>query len=141
MLKEFKAFILRGNVVDIAVGIIIGGAFGKISASLVGDILMPPLGLLLSRVDFRELAIRIADGKDGKPVLISYGNFVSTIVDFVIVAFAIFLVVKGMNTLQNLRKKEEAPPPPPATRPCTFCLMDVPVKATKCGHCTSAIPS
>jgi len=108
LVTEFRDFAMRGNVVDMAVGIVIGGAFGKIVSSFVGDVLMPPLGLLLGGVDFTDLAITLSAAADGAPaVLLSYGKFVQTIVDFVIIAFAIFLVVKAMNTL---KKKEEAKP-------------------------------
>lgn len=139
MLKEFKQFILRGNVIDMAVGIIVGAAFGKIVASFVSDIIMPPLGLALGRVNFKDLAWSMTTGKDGKPVLLTYGNFLQATVDFLIVAAAIFALVKTVNTLQNLRKKEDAPAPPPATKTCGECAMDIPVKAKKCGHCLSAV--
>ena len=116
MLKEFKEFAMRGNVVDMAVGIIIGGAFGKIVASFVGDVLMPPIGLLMGGVDFSSLAMKLTEaGPEGEAVLLKYGSFIQTVVDFLIVAFAIFLVIKWMN---SLKKKEEekpaAPPAPPA---------------------------
>lgn len=111
MLKEFKAFAMRGNVVDLAVGIIIGAAFGKIVTSLVNDVIMPPIGLAVGGVDFTELAVTLKEAVGDTPaVTINYGNFVQTIVDFVIVAFAIFLLVKGMN---SLKKKEEAKPAAP----------------------------
>lgn len=111
MLKEFKAFAMRGNVVDLAVGIIIGAAFGKIVTSLVNDVIMPPIGLAVGGVDFTELAVTLKEAVGDTPaVTINYGNFVQTIVDFVIVAFAIFLLVKGMN---SLKKKEEAKPSAP----------------------------
>jgi len=112
-MKEFKEFAMRGNVVDLAVGLIIGAAFGKIVSSLVGDVLMPPLGLLIGGVDFADLTITLrAATESSAAVDLRYGAFLQTIVDFMIVAFAIFLVVKGMNTLK--RKKEEAPAAPPA---------------------------
>ncbi|MCL6494642.1 MAG: large-conductance mechanosensitive channel protein MscL [Ignavibacterium sp.] len=116
MLQEFKAFAMRGNVVDVAVGIIIGGAFGKIVSSFVADVIMPPIGLLLGGVDFSDLAITLKAAEEGQPaVMLKYGMFVNTIIDFLIIAFAIFMVIKGMNTL---KKKEEekpaAPPEPPA---------------------------
>ena len=111
MLKEFKAFAMRGNVVDLAVGIIIGAAFGKIVTSLVNDVIMPPIGLAVGGVDFTELAVTLKEAVGDTPaVTINYGNFIQTIVDFVIVAFAIFLLVKGMN---SLKKKEEAKPSAP----------------------------
>jgi large conductance mechanosensitive channel len=139
MLKELKAFILRGNVIDIAVGLAIAGAFNNVTASFTRDILTPPLGVLLGRVDLKHMAVKIWTAKDGSPVLLSYGAFISTVVDFLLIGIALFLVVKAVNKLQALRKKEDAPPPAPATKPCTYCLMDVPAKATRCGHCTSAI--
>lgn len=116
MLQEFKAFAMRGNVVDMAVGIIIGGAFGKIVSSFVADVIMLPIGLLLGGVDFSNLAITLKAAEEGQPaVMLKYGMFVNTIIDFLIIAFAIFMVIKGMNTL---KKKEEekpaAPPEPPA---------------------------
>ncbi len=113
MLKEFKEFAMRGNVVDMAVGIVIGAAFGKIVTSIVGDVIMPPLGVLLGGVDFSNLAITLkAATAEAPAVVLSYGKFIQTVVDFIIVAFAIFMVVKAMNTLK--RKKEEAPAAPPA---------------------------
>jgi large conductance mechanosensitive channel len=112
MLTEFRDFAMRGNVVDMAVGIVMGGAFGKIVSSFVGDVLMPPIGLLLGGVDFSDLAVTMKDAAEGAPaVTLKYGAFIQTIVDFTIIAFAIFLVVKAMNTV--IKKKEAAPPPPP----------------------------
>lgn len=116
MLQEFKAFAMRGNVVDMAVGIIIGGAFGKIVSSFVADVIMPPIGLLLGGVDFSDLAITLKAAGEGQPaVMLKYGMFINTVIDFLIIAFAIFVVIKGMN---SLKKKEEekpaAPPEPPA---------------------------
>lgn len=116
MIKEFKEFAMRGNVVDMAVGIIIGGAFGKIISSFVSDVLMPPIGLLLGGMDFSKLALTIKEGSEGvEPVLLKYGVFINTTIDFLIIAFAIFMVIKAMNSLK--KKKEEAPAaplPPPA---------------------------
>ncbi|MDZ7263166.1 MAG: large-conductance mechanosensitive channel protein MscL [candidate division KSB1 bacterium] len=128
MFKEFKEFAMRGNVVDMAVGIIIGAAFGKIVSSFVNDVLMPPIGMLLGGVDFSNLVIRLKEG-----VFIKYGVFINTVIDFIIVAFAIFLVVKGMNRL----KKKEVPPPPaaPTTKECPECLSVIPIKAVRCAHC------
>ena len=112
MMKEFKDFAMRGNVMDMAVGIIIGGAFGKIVASFVGDVLMPPIGMLLGNVDFTALAIQLSEaGADGKPVLLKYGAFIQSTVDFIIVAFAIFMMIRWMNSLS---KKEEVAPEPAA---------------------------
>ena len=112
MLKEFKEFAMRGNVVDLAVGIIIGGAFGKIISSFVGDVLMPPIGLLLGGMDFSNLSITLKPGSEGvEPVLLKYGVFINTAIDFIIIAFAIFMVIKAMNSLK--KKQEEAPAAPP----------------------------
>ncbi len=135
MLKEFKEFAMRGNVVDMAVGIIIGGAFGKIVASFVGDVLMPPIGMLMGGVDFTSLAVKLTEaGPGGDPVLLKYGMFIQTVVDFLIVAFAIFMMIKWMN---SLKKTEEEKPAAPTTKECGHCHMTIPIKATKCGHCTS----
>ena len=113
--KEFKEFAMRGNVVDLAVGIIIGGAFGKIVASLVGDVLMPPLGIAIGGVNFTDLAVTLRAAGAGNPaVLLRYGAFAQALFDFAIIAFAVFLVVKGMNVLKRKAKETPAPPPPPA---------------------------
>ena len=134
LLKEFKKFALKGNAVDMAVGIVIGAAFGKIVSSLVNDIIMPPLGMLLGGVDFGDLALILKHGSQtSPPVAINYGIFLNTVLDFAIVAFAIFMVIKGMNSLQ--RKKVEAP----TLKKCTECQMDIPTDAKRCGHCTSAV--
>ena len=146
MLKEFKEFAMKGNVVDLAVGIVIGGAFGKIVSSFVGDILMPPIGLLLGNVDFANLFISLS-GKSfsslqeakaaGAPTL-NYGLFFSTIFDFLIVAFAIFLMIKQINRM----KREEAPAPAvPVTKECSFCFSVIPLKAMRCPQCTSELKS
>lgn len=144
MLKEFKEFALRGNVLDLAIGIIIGGAFGKIVGSFVSDILMPPIGLLLGNVDFSSLFINLSGGgyeslaaaQEAGAATINYGLFISTVIDFVIVAFAIFLLVRQVNRLQ--RKKEEQPAEP-TTKECPYCLSTIPIKATRCPHCTSEL--
>ena len=143
MLKEFKEFAMKGNVVDMAIGIIIGAAFGKIVTSLVGDVLMPPIGKLMGNLDFSNLFLPL-DGKTyaslaaakaaGAPT-VNYGLFVNTVIDFVIVAFVIFLLVKQMNRL----KKEAPAPPAPATKECTYCLSTIPLKATRCPNCTSEV--
>lgn len=141
MMKEFKEFAMKGNVVDLAVGIVIGGAFGKIVSSMVADIIMPPIGLLLGGVDFSKLAITISNPLSTQaPVEIRYGLFLNTVIDFLVVAFAIFLMIRGMNAL---RKKQEAPVALAAatTKDCPECRMTVPIAATRCGHCTSAIPA
>jgi len=133
MFKEFKAFAMRGNVVDMAVGIVIGGAFGKIVSSFVNDVIMPPIGMLLGGVDFSELMITLKQAVGDAPaVAISYGKFVNTVIDFIIIAFAIFMVVKGMN---KMKKKDEAPAAVPTTKECPECLSTVPIKATRCAHC------
>ncbi len=114
MIKEFKAFAMRGNVVDMAVGIIIGAAFGKIISSLVSDVLMPPLGMLVGGVDFSTLAITLRQASEGSPaVVLGYGLFLNAILNFLIVAFAIFLLIKGMNNLQKKEKEQPSAPPPP----------------------------
>ena len=113
MMQEFKKFAMRGNVMDMAIGIIIGAAFGKIVSSLVSDVIMPPIGLLLSGVNFADLAWKIQEGTDGaEPVLLKYGTFITTIIDFIIIAFVIFMVVKGINSMK--KKEEEKPAAPPA---------------------------
>ena len=146
MLKEFKTFAMRGNVIDMAVGIIIGAAFGAIVGTLVSEVVMPPIGLLLGNVDFSNLFIVLKEGKIAGPyatvaaakeagaVTLNYGLFVNTVVNFVIVALAVFFLIRGINAL---KKKEEAPPAVPTTKECPHCLSTIPIKATRCGHCTS----
>ncbi|MBN1212900.1 MAG: large conductance mechanosensitive channel protein MscL [candidate division Zixibacteria bacterium] len=146
MLKEFKEFAMRGNVVDMAVGIIIGAAFGTIVKSLVADVIMPPIGLLLGNVDFSNLFIvlkqgtvagpfaTLADANAAGAVTLNYGMFINTIISFLIVAFAIFMLIRSMN---KLKRKEEAPPPEPTTKECPFCFSTVPIKAVRCPNCTS----
>ena len=148
MLKEFKEFAMRGNVVDMAVGIIIGAAFGTIVKSLVADIIMPPIGLLLGNVDFSNLFIVLKQGATAGPfatiaeaqkagaVTINYGMFANTIISFLIVAFAVFFLIRALNKLQ---REEEAPPEEPTTKDCPHCLSTIPIKATRCGHCTSEL--
>jgi large conductance mechanosensitive channel len=141
MFKEFKEFVMRGNVMDLAIGIIIGAAFGKIITSFVSDILMPPIGLLLGQVDFANLYITLSGGrydtlkaaKDAGAVTINYGLFIGTVIDFLIVAFVIFLVVRKINRMR--RKEGEAP----TTQDCPFCLSSIPLKATRCPQCTSEL--
>ncbi len=144
MLKEFKEFAMRGNVVDMAVGIVIGAAFGKIVSSFVKDILMPPIGMLMGNVDFTELYVNLSDktyeslaaaAEAGAPT-INYGVFINTVLDFVIVAFAIFMVIKAMN---SAKKKEEQAPAEPTTKKCPRCLSEIPIEATRCAHCTSDV--
>ncbi len=144
MLKEFKDFAMRGNVVDMAVGIIIGAAFGKIVSSLVNDIIMPPIGVLLGGVDFSEIFINLSGGtydsltaaQQAGAATINVGVFINTVLDFIIVAFAIFMVIRAMN---KLKRKEEAPAPAPTTKDCPHCLSSIPIKATRCAHCTSQV--
>jgi len=139
MFKEFKEFAMRGNVVDMAVGIIIGGAFGKIVSSLVNDVVMPPIGMLLGQVDFSNLAITLTEKTaEAEAVTIKYGVFINTVLDFIIVAFAIFMVIKQMNRLQ--RKPAETPAAP-TTKDCPKCYSAIPIKATRCPHCTSELQS
>jgi large conductance mechanosensitive channel len=128
MLKEFRAFAMRGNVLDLAVAVIIGGAFGKIIASLVGDIIMPLVGLLLGGVNFSELSFQVGNA------VVKWGAFIQSIIDFLIVAFVIFLIVRGAN---NLRKSP--PPPEPTTKQCPYCFSVIHIKATRCPECTSEL--
>ena len=138
MLKEFRAFAMRGNVLDMAVGIIIGGAFGKIISSLVSDVLMPPIGAAVGNVDFSKLALTLRNPVgDAAPVTIRYGLFMNTIVDFLIVAFAIFLLIRQVNKFTA----KPAPAAAPTTRDCPECLSAIPIKARKCAHCASPIPA
>lgn len=145
MWKEFKEFIMRGNVIDLAVGIIIGAAFGKIVTSLVNDIIMPPIGLLLGKVDFSNLFINLsgqpyatlAEAKDAGAATINYGLFINNVIDFLIVAVAVFLVVRAVN---RLRRKPEAAPAVPTTKECPYCFTAIPIKATRCPNCTSQLP-
>jgi large conductance mechanosensitive channel len=147
MLKEFKAFALRGNVLDLAVGIIIGGAFGTIVKSLVDDVIMPPIGLALGNVDFADLFVLLQPGPKGQPpyasladaqtagaVTINYGQFINNVIAFIIVAFAVFLVVRSAN---RLIPQDAAAAP--ATKDCPYCRMAIPVAATRCPHCTTEL--
>lgn len=144
MLKAFKEFAMRGNVIDMAVGVIIGAAFGKIVNSFVADIMMPPLGLLLGQVDFSSLFINLsgkplaslAEAKTAGAPTINYGVFINQVIDFVIVAFAIFLLIRQINAM---KRRSEAPPAVPTTKSCLYCLSDIPLKATRCPHCTSEL--
>ena len=140
MLKEFKAFVMRGNVLDLAVAVIIGGAFGKIIGSFVEDVLMPPIGLALGNVDFSNLFINLS-GKDFSSVAaakaagaatLNYGIFFNHVINFLIIAFAIFMIVKQVNRVQK-----PAPAAAPTTKDCPHCLSAIPLKATRCAHCTS----
>ncbi len=144
MLKEFKQFAMKGNVLDMAIGIIIGAAFGKIVSSLVNDVLMPPIGLAVGKMDFSGLFVNLSDTPyaslaearaAGAPTL-SYGLFINAVVDFIIVAFVIFLLVRQVN---RLRAREAAPPAEPTTKDCPFCATAIPIKAARCPHCTSEL--
>ncbi|MCU0233744.1 MAG: large-conductance mechanosensitive channel protein MscL [Thermoanaerobaculales bacterium] len=148
MFKEFKEFAMRGNVVDMAVGIIIGGAFGTIVKSLVDHVLMPPIGLLLGGVDFSNLFLTVKQGAPAGPyaaladaqaagaVTVNYGLFANSVISFLIVAVAVFFLVKAINTL---KRQEAAPPAEPTTTTCPFCQTEIPIKATRCPHCTSEL--
>ncbi|OPY76909.1 MAG: Large-conductance mechanosensitive channel [Syntrophorhabdus sp. PtaU1.Bin058] len=146
MLKEFKTFVMRGNVVDMAVGIIVGAAFTAIVKSLVDDVIMPPIGLLLGNIDFSNFFVVLREGKAAGPyatlaaakaagaVTLSYGLFVNTIISFLIVAFSVFLMIKQVN-----RFRKEPPPVVPDTKECPYCISSIPIKAVKCPHCTSEL--
>lgn len=148
MFKEFKEFAMKGNVIDMAVGIVIGAAFGTIIKSLVADVIMPPIGVLLGNVDFSNLFLvikqasvdgtfaTVAEAQKAGAVTINYGMFINTIISFLIVAFAIFLVIKNLN---KLKREEEAPPEEPTTKECPHCFSEIPIKATRCGFCTSEL--
>jgi large conductance mechanosensitive channel len=148
MLKEFKEFAMRGNVLDMAVGIIIGAAFGTIITSLVSDVIMPPIGLLLGNVDFSNIFVVLKEGKIAGPyasvaaakaagaVSVNFGIFINTIINFLIVAFAIFLLIRAIN---RFKKQEAAPPAVPTTKECPFCFTAIPNKATRCPICTSEL--
>ncbi|MBV8536918.1 MAG: large conductance mechanosensitive channel protein MscL [Alphaproteobacteria bacterium] len=143
MLKEFRDFAMRGNVVDLAVGVIIGAAFGKIVTSLVNDIIMPPIGIVLGRVDFSNLFISLsgkhydslAEAKAAGAATLNYGVFINNCLDFVIVAFAVFLLIKQVNRLT----KKPAPAAAPTTKECPYCISTIPIKATRCPSCTSEL--
>jgi large conductance mechanosensitive channel len=149
MFKDFKEFAMRGSVVDMAVGIVIGAAFGAIVKSFVDDVLMPPIGLLLGNVDFSNLFLTLKEGakaagpyaslaaaKAAGAVTLNLGLFINTVISFVIIAFAVFMVIKGIN---RMKKEEVAPPAEPTTKECPFCLSSIPLKATRCPHCTSEL--
>lgn len=144
MLKDFKDFVMRGNVVDMAVGVVIGGAFGKIVSSLVNDVLMPPIGRLTGGVDFSSLYLNLsgtayaslAEAQKAGAATINYGVFLNTIINFLIVAAAMFIVISQMNALQKKLAKPHSDAAP-TTKECQFCLSVIPVKAVKCAHCAS----
>ena len=141
MLQEFKKFAMRGNVIDLAVGVVIGAAFGKIVGSLVADVIMPPIGLLLGGVNFSNIFINlsggdyatVAEAKEAGAATINIGLFINTVIDFTIIAFAIFLLVKQVNRLMP------APPPAASTKECPYCFSAIPIKATRCPQCTSQL--
>ncbi|WP_090737080.1 large conductance mechanosensitive channel protein MscL [Paenibacillus sp. Mc5Re-14] len=151
-IKEFKEFAVRGNVIDLAVGVIIGGAFGKIVTSVVNDIIMPPIGKLLGGMNFPDLYVALqaadplnADGtrktlaqaKEAGIAVLAYGQFINVLLDFLIVAFCVFMLVKGINMLK--RKEEEKPPQEKTIKECPHCLSEIPIAATRCAHCTSKL--
>jgi len=144
MLKEFKDFIMRGNVLDLAIAVIIGGAFGKIISSVVNDILMPPIGLILGNVDFSNLFLdmsgkgytSLAEAQQAGAPTLNYGLFINNVIDFVIVALVIFLLVKAVNKLQ---RKQGEQPAEPTTKDCPYCFSSIPIKATRCPSCTSQL--
>jgi large conductance mechanosensitive channel len=143
MFKEFKEFAMRGNVMDMAVGIVIGGAFGKIISSFVSDILMPPIGMLMGGLDFSNLYLSLSlktfdslmKAKEAGAPTLNYGVFLNTVIDFLIVAAAIFMVVKGLNKLTKQAKMSK----PVLTKDCLFCLSEIPIKAIRCAHCTADV--
>ena len=148
MLREFKEFIMRGNVMEIAIGFIIGGAFGAIAKSMVSDVMMPPFGLLLGGVDFTNFFVVLKQGATPSPynaladaqaagaVTINYGVFLNTVISFLVVSLAVFILVKSMN---KLRRQQEAPPEEPTTKECPHCFSTISIKATRCPQCTSAL--
>ncbi|MDD6062329.1 MAG: large conductance mechanosensitive channel protein MscL [Oscillospiraceae bacterium] len=147
---EFRQFILRGNVVDLAVGVIIGGAFQAIVNSLVNDVIMPVISLLTKGVDFTNLFIQLngdvkyatlAEAQEAGAAVLAYGNFISAVINFLIMALVIFLLVKGINKVHSIGKKEKpAEEPAPTTKECPFCKSEIAIEATRCPHCTSEIP-
>ena len=144
MLKEFKDFAIRGNVMDLAVAVIVGGAFGKVVTSLINDVLMPPIGLLLGHVDFTNLFINlsgvpidsVAKAKTAGAPIMAYGVFINTLIEFVIVAFVVFLMIRPLN---RLKPAPIPAPPAPVTKECPYCCSTIPVRATRCGQCTSEL--
>ncbi len=142
MLREFKEFAVKGNIIDLAIGVIIGGAFGKVVTSLVNDIIMPPLGLLIGGVDFANLFINLgkvdytslAEAQKAGAATLNYGLFLNTVINFLIISFSIFLVIRQLN---HFKKKQESAPV--ITKECPYCFSQIPLKASRCGHCTSHI--
>ena len=139
-LQEFKSFAMRGNAVDMAVGIIIGASFGKIVSSLVNDLLMPPIGLLVGGMDFSDLGITLRSATETAPaVVMKYGVFINIMIDFTIVAFALFVVIKAMNKFTRQDTPAPVQAPAPTTKECPECLMTIPINAKRCGYCTSKL--
>jgi len=137
MMKEFKEFAVKGNVVDMAVGVIIGGAFGTIVKSLVADIIMPPIGVAMGGIDFAELKYElVAKTAEADAVTINYGSFINNVISFLIVAFTIFIVIKQMN---RLKAKEEEAPADPTDKDCPYCVTSISIKATRCPNCTAEL--
>lgn len=149
MWNDFKQFIMRGNVLDLAVGVIIGGAFGSIVNSLVNDIIMPPIGVLLGNVDFSQIYINLSEGtyeslaaaQEAGAATINIGLFINAVISFLIVALSVFMMVRWFNRLMEMsrRPEEEAAPPDPTTKDCPYCLTEINIKATRCPHCTSQL--
>ncbi|MCR2804212.1 large-conductance mechanosensitive channel protein MscL [Paenibacillus soyae] len=145
MLQEFKEFAVKGNVVDLAVGVIIGGAFGKIVTSLVNDVIMPPIGALLGEVNFKDLKFylvdisTLSDADKETAAAIKYGQFINVVLDFMIVAFCIFMLVKVLNSLRRKKEDKDETPAEPTEKECPYCLSQIPIKATRCKHCTSQL--
>lgn len=145
MIKEFRQFAMQGNVLDMAIGVILGAAFGKVVSSAVSDLLMPPIGLLMGNVDFSNLFIPLSGGsyaslaraREAGAATLNYGLFINTLIDFMLVALAVFLLVKQVNRLRAVGAS--APPPAPNTKDCPQCLSRIPIKARRCAHCTSAL--
>ena len=149
MWEDFKSFIMRGNVLDLAVGVIIGAAFGGIVNSLVNDVLMPPIGLLLGQVDFSSLYINLtgteyaslAAAQETGAATINYGMFINAVINFLIIALVIFLIVRWFERMRKLGKQEEAAPAAPTTKECPYCISEIAIKATRCPNCTSELNS
>lgn len=151
MLKDFKAFIMKGNVLDLAVAVIIGGAFGAIVTSMVNDIIMPPIGMILGHIDFKDLFVNLngqsyaslAAAKAAGAPVIAYGQFLNTAINFLIIAFVVFIAVRAVGKLQKAAMPAPPPPPPaaPATKDCPFCCSAIPIPAKRCPQCTSHLPA
>ncbi len=134
MINEFKTFAMKGNMVDMAIGIMLGGAMGATVKSLVDNVIMPPIGYMMGKVDFSKLSLELpVEGADAQPVLIKYGLFINAMIALLIMAFVLFLLVKGMNRMRSTEKAD------PTTKACDECKMDIPIAATRCGHCTSQV--